>query len=79
MGNLSCYNRRKGTSKKDEQTSPNEDVLYATIDHGEKQTTRPLSNPGDTDCDYAIVRLPCAPSDNPENNEDCADDYVLMS
>ncbi|KAL7882112.1 hypothetical protein AOLI_G00089610 [Acnodon oligacanthus] len=60
------------------KASPKEDVLYATIDHGEKQTPRMLRD-SVSDCDYAIVRIPSDVPSKSENNDDGADDYVLMS
>ncbi|XP_036430095.1 uncharacterized protein si:ch211-214p13.7 isoform X2 [Colossoma macropomum] len=80
MGNLSCYRGRKEQSKEGEteQESPKEDVLYATIDHGEKQAPVPLRDSG-SDCDYAVVRVPSDVPNKSENNDDGTDDYVLMS
>lgn len=63
--------------------SPKEDVLYATIDHGSKQTAGHNPNPdrrdSDNDCDYTEVKLPCETAKTLFNSEDCTDDYVLMS
>ncbi|KAL7865335.1 hypothetical protein SRHO_G00105820 [Serrasalmus rhombeus] len=58
--------------------SPKEDVLYATIDHGEKQAPRMLRD-SVSDCDYAIVQIPSNTPCKSESNDDGADDYVLMS
>ncbi|KAL6484378.1 hypothetical protein MHYP_G00064230 [Metynnis hypsauchen] len=80
MGNLICSRGKKEQSKEGEteQASPKEDVLYATIDHGEKQTPRMLRD-SVSDCDYAVVRVPSDVPSKSENNDDGADDYVLMS
>lgn len=63
------------------QTSPKEDVLYATIDHGDEKLAGHGVNRRDSDneCDYAEVKLPCETAKKSLNSEDCADDYVLMS
>ncbi|KAK2849762.1 hypothetical protein Q7C36_008545 [Tachysurus vachellii] len=84
MGNHSCFMRRKDTYQDDGQ--PKEDVLYATIDHGKEKTaghdkTSDRRNSKDSDCDYAEVKLPSETTETKKinHNEDCADDYVLMS
>ncbi|XP_053536891.1 uncharacterized protein si:ch211-214p13.7 isoform X2 [Ictalurus punctatus] len=64
--------------------SPKEDVLYATIDHGTDHTAGHGTNTDrrdsmDNDCHYAVVMLPSEPVKKLDNNEDCADDYVLMT
>lgn len=66
------------------QTSPKEDVLYATIDHGTEQKAGQEDNSGrrdSADCDYAVVTFPTQTVKKSDNcaDEDCADDYVLMS
>lgn len=66
------------------QASPKEDVLYATIDHGDERIPGHGTNTGrrdsmDNDCDYAEVKLPSEIAKKSINSEDCADDYVLMS
>ncbi|XP_046701953.1 uncharacterized protein si:ch211-214p13.7 [Silurus meridionalis] len=86
MGNLSCFMGRKDKHRGDAnaagQMSPKEDVLYASIDHGGKETAGHGPNSSrrdstDNDCDYAEVKLPCETMKK-FDNEDCADDYVLM-
>ncbi|XP_037395052.1 uncharacterized protein si:ch211-214p13.7 [Pygocentrus nattereri] len=78
MGNLICSRGKKEQSNEGEQASPKEDVLYATIDHGEKQAPRMLRD-SVSDCDYAIVQMPSNTPCKSESNDDGADDYVLMS
>lgn len=58
-----------------------EDVLYATIDHGDEKTSRHKANrrDSDNDCDYAEVKFPSEAAKKSTNSEDCTDDYVLMS
>ncbi|XP_047012105.1 uncharacterized protein si:ch211-214p13.7 isoform X3 [Ictalurus punctatus] len=85
MGNLSCFTGRKDKYQGDAgQMSPKEDVLYATIDHGTDHTAGHGTNTDrrdsmDNDCHYAVVMLPSEPVKKLDNNEDCADDYVLMT
>ncbi len=58
-----------------------EDVLYASIDHGNISPNRPVrDNVEDNDCDYAVVNLPKITTDTAKHkiNEDSSDDYVLM-
>ncbi|XP_062390771.1 uncharacterized protein si:ch211-214p13.7 isoform X2 [Sardina pilchardus] len=86
MGNLVCSARRKKASeannesddKVDKDTSgPKEEVLYATIDHGNgKKTGNTMQIVEGDDCDYAIVKIPS--EDKLSIREDCTDDYVLM-
>ncbi|XP_049341125.1 uncharacterized protein si:ch211-214p13.7 [Astyanax mexicanus] len=79
MGNFLFCGGRKEKSKEGEtdQESPKEDVLYATIDHGDTPALRQLRDSG-SDCDYAVVKLPCEIASK-SDNDDGADDYVLMS
>lgn len=57
-----------------------EDVLYASIDHTTINPERPIRDLEDTDCDYAVVKLPQKTTDiaKQKSCEDCSDDYVLM-
>ncbi|KTG03234.1 hypothetical protein cypCar_00022569 [Cyprinus carpio] len=58
-----------------------EDVLYASIDHGNISPNRPVrDNVEDNDCDYAVVKLPQITTDTSKHKiiEDSSDDYVLM-
>ncbi|XP_042565749.1 uncharacterized protein si:ch211-214p13.7 [Clupea harengus] len=93
MGNLICGAGRKKTSEaKNESddntnadntgkdtpgTQPKEEVLYATIDHGNgKKAGNVMRIVEGDDCDYAVVNIPS--EDKLSIKEDCSDDYVLM-
>ncbi|KAJ8351516.1 hypothetical protein SKAU_G00229920 [Synaphobranchus kaupii] len=56
-----------------------EEVLYTTIDHSNSTTQRKMEHDSDDVCDYAIVNMPSGPGHKATINEDCTDDYVLMS
>ncbi|MGH0143455.1 UNVERIFIED_CONTAM: hypothetical protein FKN15_000406 [Acipenser sinensis] len=58
------------------ETPVNEDVLYATIDHGDPANSRKTVVMSDN-CDYAVVSLPSVKKRN-NSNEECNDDYVQM-
>ncbi|KAI7808609.1 hypothetical protein IRJ41_009499 [Triplophysa rosa] len=60
--------------------SPTEDVLYASIDHNNLKPERQPREDADSDCDYAVVRIPEMRTDTAKHksSEDCSDDYVLM-
>ncbi|XP_057192140.1 uncharacterized protein si:ch211-214p13.7 isoform X1 [Triplophysa rosa] len=62
------------------QGSPTEDVLYASIDHNNLKPERQPREDADSDCDYAVVRIPEMRTDTAKHksSEDCSDDYVLM-
>ncbi|KAK2905283.1 hypothetical protein Q8A67_007082 [Cirrhinus molitorella] len=88
MGSFLSCNRRK---KKPENTDNDhqretagdtkaEDVLYASIDHGNADPNRPVRDIEDNDCDYAVVNLPQNTTNTAKHNitEDSSDDYVLM-
>ncbi|KAG5282976.1 hypothetical protein AALO_G00036860 [Alosa alosa] len=64
--------------KVDKDTNgPKEEVLYATIDHGNgKKAGNMVQVVEGDDCDYAIVKIPS--EDKLSIREDCSDDYVLM-
>ncbi|RXN18164.1 hypothetical protein ROHU_007803 [Labeo rohita] len=57
-----------------------EDVLYASIDHGNISPNRPVRDVDDNDCDYAVVKLPQNTTNTVKHTitEDSSDDYVLM-
>lgn len=61
---------------------PNEDVTYASIDHGPGKGSRTTRATTDDDCDYATVNVPAALQPKTESEcsskEECDDDYVLM-
>ncbi|KAA0716046.1 hypothetical protein E1301_Tti012870 [Triplophysa tibetana] len=59
---------------------PTEDVLYASIDHNNLKPERQPRELADSDCDYAVVRIPKSLTDTAKqkSSEDCSDDYVLM-
>ncbi|XP_042586798.1 uncharacterized protein si:ch211-214p13.7 [Cyprinus carpio] len=89
MGSFLCCNRRKKkpeNTDNDNQTetaadTKTEDVLYASIDHGNISPNRPVrDNVEDNDCDYAVVKLPQITTDTSKHKiiEDSSDDYVLM-
>ncbi|CAM4605898.1 unnamed protein product [Leuciscus chuanchicus] len=88
MGNLSCKRRKKkleSAEDNDKQRATaadtrTEDVLYASIDHTTINPERPNRDLEDTDCDYAVVKLPQKTTDmaKQKSSEDCSDDYVLM-
>ncbi|KAL2081049.1 hypothetical protein ACEWY4_022902 [Coilia grayii] len=57
--------------------APKEEVLYATIDHGNGKTAGNMVKTEEADdCDYAVVKIPT--ENRPSIKEDCSDDYVLM-
>ncbi|XP_063069013.1 uncharacterized protein si:ch211-214p13.7 [Engraulis encrasicolus] len=62
------------------EAQPTEDVLYATIDHGNSSCKRGKNEAARAvevdDCDYAIVRIPT--KGMVKIKEDGSDDYVLM-
>ncbi|KAK7153792.1 hypothetical protein R3I94_007222 [Phoxinus phoxinus] len=88
MGNLSCKRRKKklesaednGNQRATAVDTRTEDVLYASIDHTTINPERPIRDMEDTDCDYAVVKLPEKTTDmaKQKSSEDCSDDYVLM-
>ncbi|XP_077073085.1 uncharacterized protein LOC143723997 [Siphateles boraxobius] len=87
MGNLSCKRRKKKLESADNDNqrataadTRTEDVLYASIDHTTINPERPIRDSEDTDCDYAVVKLPQKITDMAKQKscEDCSDDYVLM-
>lgn len=68
-----------------EESSPKEDVTYASIDLSNTKTSGGVRGSTQDDCDYAIVNIPAGlqPKPEPESDlsseEECADNYVLMS
>ncbi|KAG7463381.1 hypothetical protein MATL_G00175960 [Megalops atlanticus] len=89
MGNQLCGILKKkedaddndgGTANREnDEKSSKEEVLYATIDHGEGGAPGNIRESGDDSCDYAIITMPSGLAHKPSIQEDCADDYVLMS
>ncbi|XP_072554369.1 uncharacterized protein [Paramormyrops kingsleyae] len=86
MGCCLCRRKRKGTEDAgggdDSVNKGNgenkEEVLYATIDHGNSQgTEKPVVM--EDSCDYAMVYIPSMPAHQPCEAEDVTDEYVLMS
>ncbi|KAL6100957.1 uncharacterized protein ACO6RY_07990 [Pungitius sinensis] len=83
MGN--CISRKKKNRKDGNSRAhnkPQEDVTYASIDHGKaKGPSRPRASTDD-DCDYATVNvpaaLPSAPVSECSSKDEGAEDYVLM-
>lgn len=63
----------------DSQTSGNEDILYASIEHRNPISERQQRDVEENDCDYAVVKIPDKTKDTHKSNEDCSDDYVLMA
>ncbi|XP_038576636.1 uncharacterized protein si:ch211-214p13.7 [Micropterus salmoides] len=88
MGNCTSgtKKKKKGDSTPDRNSSldnkPNEDVTYASIDHGPGKGSRTTRATTDDDCDYATVNVPAALQPKTESEcsskEECDDDYVLM-
>ncbi|XP_043085573.1 uncharacterized protein si:ch211-214p13.7 isoform X2 [Puntigrus tetrazona] len=82
---LSCNRRKKkpeNTDNDNQAETETEDVLYASIDHGNVDPNRPVrENAEDNDCDYAVVMLPQNAANTAKHKgavEDSSDDYVLM-
>ncbi|KAM6978342.1 uncharacterized protein LKV04_013736 [Tautogolabrus adspersus] len=88
MGNCTSgtKKKRKGDSttndKNSTNTTPNEDVTYASIDHSTAKSSRQTRASTVDDCDYATVYMPAALQPQHESEGsikgDCEDDYVLM-
>ncbi|XP_054471022.1 uncharacterized protein si:ch211-214p13.7 isoform X2 [Anoplopoma fimbria] len=88
MGNCTprMKKKRRGEYATDENSSthtkPNEDVTYASIDHGTAKGSSRIRDTADDDCDYATVHVPEALQPEPQSEcsskDEGADDYVLM-
>ncbi|KAJ8388403.1 hypothetical protein AAFF_G00134290 [Aldrovandia affinis] len=91
MGNHLCgtLNKRKedadgnegrATDRKQHSVRkpPKEEVLYATIDHGDEKEQRKTNDDGEDGCDYAVINVSSAPARPAASEEDCMEDYVLM-
>ncbi|XP_066562997.1 uncharacterized protein LOC136751350 isoform X3 [Amia ocellicauda] len=85
MGNCNSRKRHRryktgeGTDSDDQNNegkSNKEDVLYATIDHGNKGCSATIMDSSD-DVEYATVIIPSELKFS--SKEDCNDDYVLMN
>ncbi|XP_040057366.1 uncharacterized protein LOC120833870 [Gasterosteus aculeatus] len=83
MGN--CISRKKKNGKDGNGSThnkPQEDVTYASIDHGNTKGPSRARTSADDDCDYATVYVPAAlaAADVSEcsSKDEGAEDYVLM-
>ncbi|XP_034549088.1 uncharacterized protein si:ch211-214p13.7 [Notolabrus celidotus] len=84
----SCTSRIKKKNKGDStddtntNTKVDEDVTYASIDHGTAKGSRRTRATTVDDCDYATVYVPPALLPRPESDSsskgECEDDYVPM-
>ncbi|KAG9349001.1 hypothetical protein JZ751_029318 [Albula glossodonta] len=74
-----CFSEEKRKLMDLNGKTSKEEVLYATIDHGDADRQRTVVNNDDDGCDYAVINIPSGPAQKAAIREDCTDDYVLMS